>query len=103
LNETESRLLQKMTDVTYYHISENPTPIVVTVSKTIPRAVENLNTKSLQLLLSNLLLSNRTIFEQSIVDTFKQYKGTKGASDPIFIGDFHNKFSESLKKYVLPK
>ena len=108
LEETEEYLLQKITDVTYSHLNKNPTPIVISVTDQMPKALSNLHKNSVTILICDLLRSNRTIFDQSITDTFTQLRQADhntsfSPGDPLFIDKFHEIFREKIKKYVLPK
>jgi len=106
MEKTEDHLLQKIVDVTYDHLNKNPTPIVITVSDQIPKALGNLSEPSVTILLCDLLKSNRTIFEQSITDAFttmKKDKPTFSSSDPMFVAKFREIFREKLNKYVIPR
>jgi hypothetical protein len=108
MEETEEYLLQKITDVTYSHLNKNPTPIVISVTDQIPKALSNLHKNSVTILICDLLRSNRTIFDQSITDTFTELRQSEhntsfSPGDPLFIDKFHEIFREKIKQYVLPK
>ena len=98
-----------MIDASYVHVIKNPAAVVLAVAKVIPDSVGNLNNVGMQILLCDLLSSNRDLFYQSIVDTYNYFSALKGPlmSDPniwsssVFITKFNELFLEKLKQTVL--
>lgn len=109
MKQTESDIIQKMIDASYAHVIKNPAAVVLAVAKVIPDSVGNLNNAGMQILLCDLLSSNRDLFYQSIVDTYNYFSALKDPlmsdpniwSSPVFITKFNELFLEKLKQNVL--